>query len=105
MENQGLNIVWLKRDLRTQDHLPFYAAEKSNAPYIPIYIFEPSAIAYPDCSLRHLQFIYHSIQVMNEKLDEFGRKVWVFHAETVEVFKYLNETHGINKVFATKKVE
>lgn len=100
MVNYPLNIVWLKRDLRTQDHLPFYAAEKLNEPYIPIYIFEPSAIAYPDCSLRHLQFIYHSIQVMNEKLAEYGRKVWVFYGETVDVFKYLNENIGINKVYA-----
>lgn len=95
-----LNIVWLKRDLRTQDHLPFYAAEKSNEPYIPIYIFEPSAINYPDCSLRHLQFIYHSIEAMNQNLRETGRKVWVFHAETVDVFKYLNKKFNVNKVFA-----
>ena len=95
-----LNIVWLKRDLRTQDHLPFYAAEKSNEPYIPIYIFEPSAINYPDCSLRHLQLIYHSIEAMNQNLRETGRKVWVFHAETVDVFKYLNKKFNVNKVFA-----
>jgi len=100
MGKKNLNIVWLKRDLRTQDHLPFYAAEKTNQPYVPIYIFEPSALNYPDCSLRHLQFIYHSIEVMNEKLAEYGRKVWVFHGETAEVFNYLNKKFKIDKVFA-----
>ncbi len=25
---KAINIVWLKRDLRTQDHAPFNAAEK-----------------------------------------------------------------------------
>jgi deoxyribodipyrimidine photolyase len=40
------NIVWLKRDLRLNDHLAFYHAEKVNHEYIPKLIFEPSAMAY-----------------------------------------------------------
>ena len=51
------NLVWLKRDLRTQDHVPLFHAEHARESYIPIYIFEPSALHYPDSSLRHQQFI------------------------------------------------
>ena len=39
---ESINIVWIKRDLRTRDHASFDAAEKNHLPYIPIYIFEPS---------------------------------------------------------------
>jgi deoxyribodipyrimidine photo-lyase len=56
---QAINIVWLKRDLRTQDHAAFAAAEQAAIPYIAIFIVEPSIVAYPDTSLRHLQFQYH----------------------------------------------
>ena len=34
-----INIVWLKRDLRLQDHEPLFLAEKSGLPYIIIYIW------------------------------------------------------------------
>jgi len=51
-----LNIVWLKRDLRSQDHASFEAAENSPIPYLSIFIFEPSIISYADTSLRHLEF-------------------------------------------------
>ena len=62
----SINIVWLKRDLRTIDHLPLYEAEKKQHNYIIIYLFEPNQINYDDYSLRHKQFIYHSIIEMNK---------------------------------------
>ncbi|MCA6073755.1 cryptochrome/deoxyribodipyrimidine photo-lyase family protein [Fulvivirga sedimenti] len=95
-----LNIVWLKRDLRLQDHLPFSAAEEATEEYIAIYIFEPSAIAHPDCSLRHLQFIYHSIQEMNQTLKHFQREVLIFHAEASVVFAHLSEIYDLQRVFS-----
>ena len=95
-----MNVVWLKRDLRLQDHLPFSFAEKADEEYIAIYIFEPSAIAYPDCDIRHLQFIYHSLKEMNNRLSEYGRKIIVFHAEAIDVFKYLNESYCLKSIFS-----
>ena len=56
-----INIVWLKRDLRTYDHLPLYEAEKLMIDYQIIYLFEPTIMKEPDYSERHQQFIYHSL--------------------------------------------
>jgi deoxyribodipyrimidine photo-lyase len=90
-------IVWLKRDLRTQDHEPLYLAEKSGLPYRIVFIFEPSLIARDDTSLRHLQFVYHSIQCMNRELAPFGRMVDVYYGEAVDVF---SQFRGLSKVFS-----
>ena len=68
MKKEPVNIVWLKRDLRSQDHEPLANAEKESIPYRIIYLFEPSIINYADTSLRHLQFIYYSILAINKKL-------------------------------------
>jgi deoxyribodipyrimidine photo-lyase len=95
-----LNIVWLKRDLRVQDHAPFFSAESEGEHYIPIYIFEPSALLYPDSALRHQQFIYHSIIDMNARLQEFQRSVICFHAEATEVFSFLCEKFNVLTVFS-----
>lgn len=67
MEKPPINIVWLKRDLRTQDQLPLHQAEEWNISYLVVYIMEPSVIEHPDTSIRHLQFIYQSIQRINER--------------------------------------
>ncbi len=95
-----MNIVWLKRDLRIQDHAPFFHAENAGEGYLPIYIFEPSALSYPDSSLRHQQFIYHSIIDMNTRLEAFQRSVIVFYAEAIDVFTFLCEHFSIVTVFS-----
>jgi len=64
---QQINLVWLKRDLRSQDHLPLHLAEESGLPYLIIFVFEPLMMDYPDTSLRHLQFQYQSLLQLNKK--------------------------------------
>ncbi|MDY0077031.1 MAG: deoxyribodipyrimidine photo-lyase [Bacteroidales bacterium] len=95
-----LNIVWLKRDLRLQDHRPLAEAENDKLDYIIIYIFEPSALRYPDSSLRHQQFVYHSIRDLNQQLKPYKREVFIFYAEAIAVFSYLLEFFNIQQLFS-----
>jgi deoxyribodipyrimidine photo-lyase len=95
-----INIVWLKRDLRTQDHAALHAAESSPLPYLIIYFFEPSLISYPDTSIRHLQFQYNAIAQMNEKLKAYDQKVEIIYAECLEFFDLLIEKFSIDSVFS-----
>ncbi len=97
---KNINIVWLKRSLRLQDQSAFLEAESSDLDYLPIYIFEPSMIAYPDCSTRHLQFIYGSIKAMNQTLTKYQKPVRIFHAEAIDVFTFLQTTFNIQNVFS-----
>ena len=89
MNSKAVNIVWLKRDLRSQDHEPLLMAECAGIPYLIIYLFEPSRIEYPYSSQRHLQFVYHSIVNLNKVLSEFNRGVESFYGEAIDVFNYL----------------
>ena len=100
MNSKAVNIVWLKRDLRSQDHAPLLKAECAGVPYRIIYLFEPSRIEYPDTGPRHLQFVYHSISTLDKVLNEFNRRVEVFYGEAIEVFNYLNDEFDINSVFS-----
>ena len=97
---ENRNIVWLKRDLRIQDHQPFFEAENAKEEYLSIYIYEPSLISHPDSSLRHLQFTYHSILEMNKKLKEYNREVLIYNAESIDVFKQLAEEFNLGTVFS-----
>lgn len=95
-----LNIVWLKRDLRLRDHEPLQQAILQEKPLLLLYIFEPSILNYPDWSDRHAQFIYHSIQAMNQELVKYKIKINIFYGEAVEVFDFLKNHIGIDTVFS-----
>ena len=100
MTKETINIVWLKRDIRTQDHLGLCMAEQEPLDYLIIYLFEPSFIEYPDSSLRHQKFIYHSLIDVNKTLKAFDREVAIFYQEAEEVFPYLLKKYEVKKVFS-----
>jgi len=95
-----LNIVWLKRDIRTQDHEPLLKAEQAGIAYRIIYLFEPALMAYPDVSTRHLQFIHYSILALNKSLAKYNRFVDVFYTDAITAFEYLHASFEIKKVFS-----
>tara|TARA_B100000900_G_scaffold106510_1_gene88431 strand:- start:1899 stop:3362 length:1464 start_codon:yes stop_codon:yes gene_type:complete len=100
-----INIVWFKRDLRTQDHYPLNYAEKEENDYLCIYIYDPKKIAHKSCSLRHLQFVYHSINDINNTLNKFSRKIVIFHNDTLKVFDYLCKEYSISKIFSYQETD
>ena len=100
MSKDNINIVWIKRDIRSQDHEPLYAAEKAGIPYLIIYILEPSRIVYPDYSTRHVQFIYHSIQHTNTILKKGSHHIHLCFSEAEDVFSYLINQYNIQSVFS-----
>ena len=103
MKNQPINIVWIKRDIRSQDHEPLFMAEQAGIPYHIIYLIEPSLIANPDTSLRHLQFISHSIFDLNKTLEPYNRRVTICYGEAVSVFEYLTRQYNIKTLFSYRE--
>lgn len=100
---ERINVVWLKRDLRTRDHLPLKKAQESSLPCLLILLFEPSVMAHPDCSLRHLQFQYHSVRVMNELLQPYNQKVELVVAEALVFFEHLCEQFDVEEVWSYRE--
>ncbi|TAF64689.1 MAG: deoxyribodipyrimidine photo-lyase [Cytophagales bacterium] len=95
-----INIVWLKRDLRTQDHKPLQKATEAGIPFLVIYLFEPSLISYPDTSWRHLQFVHHSIKNLRYEEENKELLVTCFYGEAIAVFEYLSSRFIINSIFS-----
>ena len=100
MSNQSINIVWLKRDIRSQDHEPLFRAEQAGIPYKIIYIFEPTLLEYPDTDIRHLQFIYHSILELNKVLAIYNKSVDLFYGEAIDVYENLYLNFKIQEIFS-----
>jgi deoxyribodipyrimidine photolyase len=72
-----INVVWLKRDLRTTDHAALAAAENAGLPYLILFLFEPTLLNRPDWSERHIVFQQQSIEDMNRQLSHAGMQVHI----------------------------
>lgn len=97
-EKRTINVVWLKRDLRTQHHLPLAEAEKSPLPYLVVFLFEPTLLQYPDTSDRHLRFQWQSIHAM-EKIWQ-KKVVSVLYGDAENIFRTLIKEYKIQSVFS-----
>ncbi len=100
LEKQRINVVWLKRDLRTQDHSPLAEAEKHQTPYVVILIIEPSWLQRGDFSLRHLQFTSQSIDAISEKFESNNINIKTLFGEAPMVFQQLSKIFQIEHVMS-----
>ena len=103
MNKKSINIVWLKRDIRTIDHQAFHVAELNKLPYLPIYIFDSNLIKHPDTSDRHLQFIYYSIIDINRKLSAYNKEVKIFYGESKNIFIELLNRFDIKNIYSYRE--
>lgn len=97
---QKISVVWLKRDLRLQDHAPLAAALESGLPVLLLYFFEPSLIEAPQSSERHWRFVLECLKDMQLRLDPFQAKIEIFHADVEEVFEKITREFEIVTVFS-----
>jgi deoxyribodipyrimidine photo-lyase len=95
-----INLVWIKRDLRTSDHAPLDAAEKAGLPYRILFMWEPDLLGAPDQSDRHRCFEWQSLQDMNRVLAPYHRCVELIYANAVEVMDWFCEHHSVCQVFS-----
>lgn len=100
MEKQHINIVWLKRDIRTQDHAPLQAAESAGIPYLILYVFMPEVMQHADAALRHHQFCWHALKEQHEKLKKYDREVTICYGSIEEVFSYYLKAYEVRQVFS-----
>lgn len=100
---QQINIVWLKRDLRTRDHAPLEAASTSSLPFLVIYLFEPTLMSHADTDLRHLRFIYASLKEMRSKLEQFQIPLLMIESEAIEAFRELTEKYDVRQLFSHRE--
>lgn len=79
-----ISLVWLKRDLRLEDHAPLQKATEIGLPVIIFYAWEPSLLKSRDYSNRHWNFIAESLKEMQSKFSEFGLSLTQVHAEVID---------------------
>lgn len=100
MSKKKINILWYKRDLRLQDHLPLKLVIEEGLPLFIFYAFEPSIIADPHYDDRHWIFIKECLDDLNVHLDPYNHKVQVVTNEVQDVLYALSMSYDINKIYS-----
>ena len=85
MAKPAISILWLKRDLRWQDHTALQSALQARLPILAVYLKEPTLWAQIQYSDRQWQFVWDSVASMNDVLGQ--QKVHALTCEAIEFFE------------------
>ncbi len=85
VQHASIQLVWLKRDLRLDDHRPIFEACQ-NGPTVILYVFEPKLWAMPEMDRSHFDFIVESLQDLSSRLCKIGGHLAIRVGELPEVF-------------------
>jgi len=75
-----ITLVWLKRDLRLEDHAPLLKAAELGLPTLIFYAWEPSLLSSPNYSNRHWNFIAESLSEIRNELVKYNLFLLQAHA-------------------------
>jgi len=100
MVNKGVNLVWLKRDLRLSDHQPLEEAAKGGNRVLLFYAFEPTVINHDHTDERHLAFIQQSLNELDERLRPLGSRIVRVKVPIVDLFVSLRTIIPIHSLYS-----
>lgn len=95
----SVQVLWLKRDLRIQDHEALARAADAG-PVLPLYVIEPGLWQQPDMALRHWAFIRESLVELDGSLRALGQPLVVRTGEVVEVLQSLRRLQPVGAVWS-----
>lgn len=95
-----LAVVWLKRDLRLEDHEALTAALNECKSVLLLYVVEDRLLAEDHFSSRHLDFIKESIADMNRRLVPFNTEVLFVQGEVIPTLENLQEHFQIQAIYS-----
>ncbi|WP_439105570.1 FAD-binding domain-containing protein [Congregibacter sp.] len=93
-------LVWLKRDLRLQDHEPLEAALATGLPVVLLYCFEPELLTDPHYDDRHWRFVWESLSDLRQTLDPRSRALQICQGEPRDIFRALAAAKQIHSVYS-----
>jgi len=98
-DNTPIQVVWLKRDLRTVDHRPLVEAARCG-PVLVLYVYEPSLIYSPEFHAAHLIFINESLAELDRALGSLGGSLVRKVGEIPQVFAALHREQPIHAIWS-----
>ena len=97
-------VVWLKRDLRIEDHAALAEAaargDLDGVPMVALYAFEPGIWSAPDADASHLAFVRECLDELDARMRERGGRVVYRLGDMPEVLERLDREEPIELLLA-----
>ncbi len=101
-----LSFVWLRRDLRLDDHAALYHALESPLPVQLVFVFDTEVLKrFPDEGDRRLSFLAQRLCYLEQKLRARGGGLLVLHGRAQEVIPKLVDLFSAAAVHAAEDYE
>lgn len=94
VHENGIHVVWFKRDLRVHDHAPLCHAARSG-PVVCLYVYEPEWFAAPQFDPQHLRAVNDSLADLEVALVRLGGKLCLRMGSVVSVLDELHSEFGV----------
>jgi len=88
--SEGVQVVWLKRDLRLADHEPLCEAA-ARGPTVVLFIVEPWLWGSPPYDPTHYAFVRACLEALDPQLRSVGARLTVRTGRAVPVLQRLHE--------------
>lgn len=105
-ETNGINIFWMRRDLRLYDNAALYHALKSPEPVLVVFIFDKDILErLSDVKDKRVNFIHNTLCEVNRELHNNGSSLLVLHDVPLAAFEKLTSRYDIRSVFINRDYE
>ncbi len=101
----GLALVWLRRDLRLDDHAALATALKHADRVALCFVFDRGILDPLPRTDRRVAFIRESLVELDHRLRQLGGALWVTHGEPAEAIPALAQQLGARVVVAAQDYE
>lgn len=99
-------LVWLRRDLRDDDHAALYHALKRHTQVYVAFVFDADILDHlADKQDRRVEFIWESVRELKQSLQAHGADLIVLHGRAKVEIPALAQTLQVTAVFANKDYE
>ena len=96
---EKINILWFKKDLRTQDNEALFEASK-NFRLLPIFIIENDLWSQKTYSDRQWQFCKESLIDLNQDLKKLGQQLIIRTGDVIETFEEISKSFKIMGIYS-----
>lgn len=103
---EKISLFWFRRDLRLHDNLALYMALQSDAPVLPIFIFDTAILnQLDDKADKRVDLIHQMLAAIQAKLQAVGRSLRVLSGSVLDAFALLSQEFDVQKLYCNRDYE
>lgn len=102
---EKISLFWFRRDLRLNDNHGLHEALNGSFPVLPIFIFDENIIDELKADDPRLNFIYDSLNSINEELETHSSGLLCLKGKPIEIWNNLIEKYEVQAVYTNEDYE